>query len=133
MEAINVNSKIELEFTLSTSPSILFNRLSTPSGLSEWFAEDVNVKGNVFTFIWDKMEHQAELLSMKENKFIRFRWLRNGIPEDEDSFFEFRITPDDLTGGIALHVTEQIMDGDTDDTKSLWNYQINELKRNLGL
>jgi uncharacterized protein YndB with AHSA1/START domain len=133
MENVNVKTKVELEFTINTSPSILFNRLSTPSGLSEWFADDVNLDGNVFTFIWDRSEHKAEMIGIKENKFIRFRWLDGDEPADENTYFEFMISPDELAGGVALYVTEFIMDDDTEDAVSLWNYQIAELKRNLGV
>lgn len=128
-----MKNKIELEFTLNTSPSLLFNRLSTPSGLAEWFADDVNLDGNIFTFIWDKFEHQAELLSKKDNKFVRFRWIENGLPVDEEAYFEFRITSDEITGGVALHVAELLIDNDIDDATSLWNCQIAELRRNLGM
>jgi uncharacterized protein YndB with AHSA1/START domain len=130
MENVNVNNRVELEFTFKTTPSILYNRLSTPSGLSEWFADDVNLDGDIFTFFWDNSESQAELISRKENKYIRFRWIGD---DSDDAYFEFRICPDELTGGVALHVTEQLLDDDTDDAESLWNYQINELKRHLGV
>lgn len=133
MENVNVNSKVELEFNFNTSPSILFNRLSTPSGLSEWFADDVNLDGNIFTFIWDKSESKAELVGIKDNKYVRFKWVDDIDPADENTYFEFRITPDELTGGVALYITEFIQDDDTEDAISLWNYQIAELKRNLGI
>lgn len=128
-----MNNKIELEFTLNTSPNILFNRLSTPSGLSEWFADDVNLDGDTYTFIWDNSESQAEMIQKKDNKLIRFRWIEDGVPVDDKAYFEFRITFDDITGGVALHVTEQLVDNDVDDAISLWNCQIAELKRILGL
>ncbi len=134
MENVNVNNKVELEFNFNTSSSLLFNRLSTPSGLSEWFADDVNLNGKVFTFIWNKVEHHAEQVGLKENKFVRYRWVdESGEPIDEDAYFEFRLAPDDLTGGVALHVTEFLLDDDTEDAISLWNYQLGELKRNLGV
>ncbi len=133
MENVNINSKVELEFTFNTSPSILFNRLSTPSGLSEWFADDVNLDGNIFTFIWDKSENRAEMVGSKENRYIRFKWLDNRDSDDESNYFEFRILPDELAGGVALHVTEFIEDDEIEDAISLWNSQIAELKRNLGV
>ncbi|MDD4384282.1 MAG: START-like domain-containing protein [Bacteroidales bacterium] len=128
MENVKINNVVELEFTFNTSAWILYNRLSTPSGLSEWFADDVNLDGNIFTFIWDNSESQAEMVGSKENKFVRFKWLG-----EDDAYFEFRICPDELTGGVALHVTELLVDEDTEDAESLWNYQVNELKRNLGI
>ncbi|MDX9771503.1 MAG: START-like domain-containing protein [Tenuifilaceae bacterium] len=133
MENVDVNNKIELEFTLNTSQNILFNRLSTPSGLSEWFADDVNLNGDIFTFIWDNSESQAQMVHKKENKSIRFRWIDDGTPIDEEAYFEFRISPDEITGGVALYVTEQLVDNDLEDAISLWNCQIAELKRILGI
>ncbi|MDD3567591.1 MAG: START-like domain-containing protein [Bacteroidales bacterium] len=133
MENVDVNNKIELEFTLNTSQNILFNRLSTPSGLSEWFADDVNLNGDIFTFIWDNSESQAQMVHKKDNKSIRFRWIDDGIPLDEEAYFEFRISPDEITGGVALYVTEQLVDNDIEDAISLWNCQIAELKRILGI
>jgi uncharacterized protein YndB with AHSA1/START domain len=128
-----MKNKVELEFTLNITPSLLFNRLSTPSGLSEWFADDVNLEGNIFTFIWDKSEHQAEVLGLKENKFVRFRWLNNNAPASADLFFEFKIIPDDLTGSLSLFVTESLDDDNIEDAISLWTRQISDLKRNLGV
>lgn len=131
MNTTTVGSKIEIEFTMNTSPSLLFSRLSTPSGLSEWFADDVSIQGNIYTFTWNRMEQKAELVSMKENKMVRFRWLDKG--NTDEAYFEFRILQHELTGDLALHVTEALADDDTDDAISLWNYQIGELKRNLGI
>lgn len=130
MDAINIKNRVELEFTFNTSPSILFNRLSTPSGLAEWFADDVRLDGDTYTFIWDGSESQAELVRSQDNKCVKFKWIEN----DDETFFEFRICPDQLTGGLALHVIEQLSDDDdTEDAESLWNYQICELKRHLGV
>ena len=59
--------KIELEYIFSSSVKVLYSRLSTPAGLSEWFADDVSQKGEKFTFMWDKSEHPATLLEAKPN------------------------------------------------------------------
>jgi len=122
--------KYELEFTLNTSPKVLFNRLSTPSGLSEWFADDVNLKADKFTFIWDGHEQVAEVLSKKSNNHIRFRWIDT---EDQDAYFEFRIQKDELTGDLALIVTDFAEEEEKDDAIELWNSQISELKHVIGL
>ena len=121
-------TKIELEFTINASPKVLYYRLSTPGGLSEWFADDVNLIGSIFTFIWDGNEQKAELLSKKEGKSIRFRWLE----DDEEAYFEFRISQDDLTGDVALVITDCIDQDETEDQTELWQKQVDVLKRNLG-
>ncbi len=122
--------KLKLEYTINSSPSVLFKQLSTPSGLSEWFADDVNVKANIFTFIWEGVEEQAEMVSSKENKYIRFRWL-NG--EQEDSFFEFKINQHELTGDVALEITDFANEEDVEDSKELWDSQVAKLKHVMGL
>ena len=69
--------KYELEFPIQASPQLLYNYISTPSGLSEWFADNVNSRGELFTFIWDDSEEQAKLLTKKNSERIKFRWLEN--------------------------------------------------------
>ncbi|MFW5754152.1 MAG: START-like domain-containing protein [Marinilabiliaceae bacterium] len=121
--------KIELEYLLNTSPAILFNRLATPSGLSEWFADNVNVKGNVFTFIWEGSEQTAEQTQRKENKMVRYQWLDEGM---EDMWFEFNINVDELTGDVALLITDHVEPEEKEDTTELWDQQVEVLKHGLG-
>lgn len=121
--------RIDLEYILNTSPAILYNRLSSPSGLSEWFCDDVNVEGHVYTFIWKGAQQQARELSRKENKSIRFQWLED---EGEDTFFEFRIDVVDLTGDTALMIIDYVEIDETAGSIELWNQQIDVLKHCLG-
>jgi len=125
-----MKTKYELEYTLNTSPAILFNRLSTPEGLSEWFADDVNLKKGKYTFIWEGTEQEASVLQKKSNKFIRFHWEDD---DEADAFFEFRIHTDELTGDVALLITDFAEEGETDDAIDLWDTQISELKHAIGL
>jgi len=124
-----MKNKFELEYSINSSPKILFPRLSTPGGLSEWFADDINIRGNVYTFIWEGTEQQAELVSKKDNQLVRFKW----IEDEDESFFEFRIRKDELTGEVALVITDFSEDDEKDDTIELWDTQIAELKHTLGL
>jgi uncharacterized protein YndB with AHSA1/START domain len=124
-----MTEKIELEYTFNTSPRVLYNRLSTPAGLAEWFADDVNLKDGLFSFVWDGSEQFAEVLSKKDNKHIRFRWL----DEDEDSYFEFKIQKDELTGALALLITDHVEEDELEGAADLWDTQIGELKHAIGL
>ena len=124
-----MKNKFELEYSINSSPKILFTRLSTPGGLSEWFADDINIQGNIYTFIWEGTEQQAELLNKKDNQLVRFKWL----DEDEDNYFEFKIRKDELTGEVALVITDFSEDDEKEDTIELWDTQIAELKHALGL
>jgi len=123
--------KFELEYTLNCSPKVLFSRLSTPEGLGEWFAENVNVDGDVFTFYWDSSESKARLSALKENKLVRFEWLN--LDNDDENYFEFRINIDELTSDLALLITDFAEKDEIEDSTDLWNSQIADLKRLLGI
>ncbi len=125
-----MKTKYELEYTLNTSPKVLFNRLSTPGGLAEWFADDVNLVKGLYRFIWDGSEQTASILTRKDNKYIRYRWTDD---EQEDSYFEFRIRTDELTGDVALIITDFAEDDEKDDAIDLWDSQVSELKHAIGL
>ncbi len=120
-------TKIQLEYIVNCSPKVLFNRLSTPSGLAEWFAEDVSISGREFTFKWKGSEEVAELIMQKENKLVRFSWI-----DDPDTYFEFRITQDELTGDVSLIVTDFVDPEDKEESIGLWNNHINDLKHMIG-
>ncbi len=125
-----MKKKFELEYSLNTSPGVLFSRLSTPSGLSEWFADNVNVSGHFFTFFWNGAEQEAEMIHLKENKLIRFHWMDD---DDPKSFFEFRIDHDEITGDSYLFIVDFAEDGEKNDAVDLWDSQISELKHVIGL
>ncbi len=122
--------KFELEFPIHASPQLLYQYISTPSGLSEWFADNVNSRGELFTFIWDDSEEQAKLLSKKNGERVKFKWL-NG-EDDSLSYFEIRIQVDDITKDVSLMVTDFAEDDEVDETKMLWENQISDLKQVLG-
>lgn len=119
---------IVLEYNLNSSPKILYPRLSTPGGLAEWFADDVNLKGNVYHFIWEETVQMAEVLKKKDNRYILFKWLE----DPEEPTFEFRINVDELTGDVALVVTDTIDEEDEEYATGLWDSQVAELKQALG-
>ncbi len=130
---IKSERRVELEYQVNTSPGVLFQRLSTPHGLSEWFANDVNLSGNVFTFFWDGDSKKAEMVEKKENKFVKFRWLDEFNGKETSKHFAFKLSKDELTGEISLTVVEEVNEEeDLEETISLWNYQIGELKRLIG-
>ncbi len=126
-----MSKKYELEYPMNCSPKVLFSRLSTPEGLCEWFADDVTVDGDIFTFTWSKSELKARITALKENKFVRFEWL--DTEDEESNYFEFRINIEELSGSLALIITDFADPDEKDDAVSLWDTQITDLKRLLGI
>ncbi|MGC6434217.1 MAG: START-like domain-containing protein [Crocinitomicaceae bacterium] len=123
--------KYELEFLLKTSSKALDNMLFTPAGLSEWFADDVNLKDDILTFEWEGSEEEARILSRKINEKIKWQWIED---EDDgiDSFCELRYQVDPMTKAVILNITDFAEESDMEESKRLWEQQIGELKRVLG-
>ncbi len=123
--------KFEIEFPIHASPQLLYQYISTPSGLQEWFSDNVNSRGELFTFIWDDSEEQAKLLSKKSGERIKFRWLADE-EDDLSCYFEIRIQVDEITKDVSLIVTDFAEDDEIDEAKMLWENQISDLKQVLG-
>lgn len=123
--------KYDLEYNLNCSPKVLFSRLSTAGGLGEWFADDVLVDGEKFTFHWGKTEAKARLAALKENRLVRFEW-DDDEGDKETAFFEFKIIVHDITGDLALLITDFAEPDEKEDAIYLWDAQINDLKKLLG-
>jgi uncharacterized protein YndB with AHSA1/START domain len=123
--------KFQVEHPINSSKGVLYNMFSTPSGLAEWFCDDVNIKKDVHIFLWDGSEESARLVTKKRDEYIKFRWL-----EDEEdglsTYFEFRIKIDDLTGDTAIVITDYAEEDEVDDARELWSAQIDRLKQVLG-
>ncbi|HZL11352.1 MAG TPA: START-like domain-containing protein [Prolixibacteraceae bacterium] len=123
--------KLQLEYIVNCSPKILYARLSTATGLAEWFADDVRVKGNHYTFIWEGANEEAEKKIHKENKMVRFEWIGDDLDKDE-SYFEFVINQDDLTNDVSLVIVDFADADEVEQISDLWNSQIGKLKQILG-
>lgn len=121
--------KFQSEFVIRSSPSLLYNYISNPSGLSEWFADNVNSRGEEYTFFWDGEEQSALLIKSKQDSYVRFQW-----EDDEDTkyFFELNIVEDALTGDVSLMITDFAEADEVEAAKLLWETQIDDLKQVLG-
>lgn len=121
--------KVDIEYVINCSPKILYQLISTPSGLSEWFADDVNIKNDTFTFIWDGSEEQAKLLGKKKGESIKFHWLDH---DDDSTYLEMTIKIDELTKDVALLITDFCDEGEEEETRELWTSQLDELSHRIG-
>lgn len=124
--------KYNMEFPIQASPSLLFQYISTPSGLSEWFADNVNSRGERFKFIWEESEEIAKLVSKTNGERIKLRW-ENEEGEESDQYFELRIQVDDITKDVSLIITDFADDEDSvNEGKMLWDNMVEDLKQILG-
>jgi hypothetical protein len=124
-------TKFNIEYQLkSASINILWNSISTPLGLAEWFADGVIVKDNEYTFSWEGNEQTAILIHTKQNSFVRFQWEED---KTTDVFFELKIAMMEVTGNLALIITDFAVPSETEDLTMLWNKQIEVLCRKTGI
>ena len=100
-----MKEKFELEFLFKTSPRVLENMISTPGGLAEWFADDVNIKDDVYTFFWDGSEEEARLLTKKSHSKIKWRWIEDE-EDGDDAYFEIKYEVDPMTKAVIITVTD---------------------------
>lgn len=128
---MEVKVKYEIEFPIMSSPQLLYQYISTPSGLSEWFADNVNSRGELFTFIWDDSEEKAKLMSKKTDERVKFRWL-NEDGSESDYFFEIKLMVDEITKDVSIVVVDFADEDEIEESKSLWENQISDLKHVIG-
>ncbi|WP_316735851.1 START-like domain-containing protein [Pedobacter aquatilis] len=120
--------KFTLEYEVKSSPRILYSFISEPNGLSQWFADDVNFRDQVYTFTWDDEQQKAKLIAVKENKLVKFKWL----DDEPQCYFEMEIVQDELTNDVALSITDFTTDDLLSEKKLIWDNQIDYLISVLG-
>lgn len=121
--------KIDLEFIFRASPTILYRFLTTPSTLIRWFCDEVDITGDVYTFVWEGSEEVATLIEDIEDERLRFQW---EDADDDDEYLEFRMAKSPVTGETILEITDFCDDDEISDTKQLWAAQMKQLKQETG-
>ncbi|REG94053.1 MULTISPECIES: START-like domain-containing protein [Flavobacterium] len=128
---MNLKVRYEIEFPINSSPQLLYQYISTPSGLSEWFADNVNSRGEFFTFIWNDSQEKARLASKKSGEKVKFRWVDENN-KDTEYFFELNILEDELTKDVSLMVVDFAHKEELEEATQLWENQISDLKHVIG-
>jgi len=132
MTKMTEKTKYEVEVPLNVSPHLLYQYISTPSGLSEWYADNVNFINEVYVFVWEDEDPQkAKIITQKPFERIRFEWLDDNEVET-GFYFEFRIIEDEITNDVSLMITDFAAKNEIDDARQLWESQITDLKHILG-
>lgn len=122
--------KYSIEFEIKSSPKILYNYLSNASSLEEWFADKVTIREGDFVFHWDGNEQRAKIVSKKDNNMIRYKWITDD--KKDESYFQFEIQQDEITGDVALIITDFAEEDEKEANSLLWNSQIHNLMHIIG-
>jgi uncharacterized protein YndB with AHSA1/START domain len=117
-----------LEYPVRCSPAILYEFLSTPAGLQEWFADKVDEREGMFSFSWNGSVEKAQVMENELDKFIRFHWVAS--PTEE--YFEFRIEKSEVTNLTILIIKDFAEKKEVTDQSQLWEVQVKDLFHRLG-
>ncbi len=125
MERVSIN----MEFIFRASPNILYTFLTTPSCLTRWFCDEIDISGSYFTFLWNGAEEVAELVVDIEDELLRFKW---EDADDEEEYLEFQIGQSPVTSETILVVTDFCDADEVEDQKRLWTNQMEQLRKATG-
>ena len=122
------------DFEINASKQMLYPYLNTASGLSQWFADDVNInEDKVFNFIWDGEDHRAKMISHRTNQHVKFEFLPETPEEEEDpAYFELRLELNELTQSVFIKVTDYSEMEDVEELNDLWQGLIDNLRETVG-
>ena len=121
-------TKYTLEYIIKSPPHILYEFLTEPSELNQWFADHVDSNGRNYVFEWDGNTQTATVIDLAEDQMVRFHW--DGAPKDE--FFEFKIDVSEVSNETVLIITDFAEPKEMKDQQRLWDQQVLELKRHMG-
>jgi uncharacterized protein YndB with AHSA1/START domain len=120
--------KCAYDFVIKSSPAILYNFLSTASGLSQWFADKVTEDEKGFTFAWDDYTEKGEVLEDVESHYFKMKMESN----DEGEYLEFRIEKSEVTDDTILIITEFVEADEAKEQQKLWATQVDSLVTCVG-
>ena len=120
--------KYTCEFMVRSSPSILYNFLTSPSSLAQWFCDTCDVNGDVYTFGWDGHEEDATIEDYEEDEYVRYSW----VDGEDGEYFEFQISKSEISNDTVLTITDFAEPDDIEDQEQLWESQIENLSQRIG-
>lgn len=121
--------KFTSQYIIKSAPvPLLWNYISSDSGLEQWFADKVSHEQKHFVFEWNGSSQEATLLESRTYFYIKFRWAEDSSP----CYWELRISVDELTDDTILTVTDFAEPDEIEDEQELWDSQIETLKRCIG-
>lgn len=132
IKLIEKMKKFEGDFEIKASKKMLYPYISTASGLSQWFADDVNINEDKdYNFIYDDADHKARMASHRLNQFVKFEFYDEGDEEDY-SFIELHLDENEITQSVYLKVIDYSDFDDEEEQFELWQDLVHSLKEIVG-
>jgi uncharacterized protein YndB with AHSA1/START domain len=120
--------KFTIEYIVRSSPSILFEFVTEPSKLAQWFSDTCDGNDTSIVFGWSGSRELADIVEFIEDDFVKYHWKDN----KKNEFFSFRIYKSEISFETVLEVTDFAEEKEIKDQIRLWDSQIEELKHHIG-
>ena len=122
------------EFEINASKAMLFPYLSTATGLSQWFADDVNTDNlnKTLIFLLDGEEKIARIDSLKNNQYVKFTFISDDENKQDEDYIEFRLEINELTQSVFIKIIEYTETDDLDELYQIWKNLLSNLKEIIG-
>ena len=125
--------KFEGDFEIKASKKMLYPYISTASGLSQWFADDVNInEDKEFNFIYDEEDHKARMASHRLNQYVKFEFPDDMDEDGHPSYVELHLEENEITQTVYLKVVDYSDFEDTEEQYELWQDLVHSLKEIVG-
>ncbi|MDL1914110.1 MAG: SRPBCC domain-containing protein [Bergeyella sp.] len=122
--------KVKYEFPMHCLSEILYGYLASAEGLSEWFADEVEERGDDFYFTWGGVTtEKATLIKYKPESFVRYKWEED---KDKKTYFEMSIAVDEITEDLSLNITDFCEPGEEEENRIYWENLVEVLTIKLG-
>ncbi|MGI4870347.1 MAG: START-like domain-containing protein [Janthinobacterium lividum] len=130
----NTKQRFEMEYSINASPKLLFPYISSASGLSQWFCEDVRLDpDHRFNMVWDKQNHYAEVSAQRPGRSIRYVFLGEQKQQlDDANFLDFTLDSSRITDEVFLRVTDYSDFADMQEQQELWESLVGRLREQVG-
>ena|ERR1039457_6681140 len=120
--------KFTTEYIIRSSPSILFEFLTQPSNLAQWFSDYCDSQGDIFIFGWNGSFQRARQLEVVEDESVKYHW----EGENKNEFFTFRVYKSEISNDTILEITDFAEAKEIKEQTFLWDKQVEGLKHAIG-
>ena len=120
--------KFTCEYIVRSSPAILFEFLTQPSNLAQWFSDYCDSQGDIYIFGWNGSFQRARQVEVLEDEYVKYHW--EGGQKDE--FFAFKVYKSEIANDTVLEITDFAEAKEIKEQTFLWDKQVEDLKHAIG-
>ena len=119
--------RYKFEYVFRSSPTIIYQFLSTPDCLTRWFCDDCSIIDDTYYFEWDSVEEVAYIVDDIEEERLRIQW------EDyEDEYLEWQVYRSEVTSSTILEIHGYCDNDEVSEEKRYWESKMQDLRRAMG-